>query len=145
MRMRITKLVRILLAVLIALGALSLSACGEEPPKSEDDSLRQYAAQFAAEYKVVSKEGTHATVSVTAPDFSAISAALSSQDSQSAPDAGKIIAYADEHPDCKKEYLLEVDTLTAQAVEKALLDKIVYELMTAAISGLTYTERWDTE
>ena len=145
MRMRITKLVRVLMAALIALGALSLSACGEEPPKSEDDSLRQYAAQFAAQYQVVSQEGTHATVSVTAPDFSAIAAALSSEENQASADAEKIIAYANDHPDCKKEYLLEVDALTAQAVEKALLDKIVYELMTAAISGLTYTERWDTE
>ena len=141
MRFKSLKLfIFLVIATLTVCSAFVLSSCG-----GRDESLGDFAVKYADDYSVVSEDDGHSVVSVSAPDFREIAVIVFGENKGSDIDAKAIIDYAKQHPECKKEYLLDVENSTGEEIEKAFLDQIAYELMSSAIQSHEYSERWDTE
>lgn len=47
--------------------------------------------------------------------------------------------------DCKKEYIINVESEEKDVIEEAFLEQISYELMVAAIKDVEYEEKWGVE
>ena len=117
-----------------------LCSCG-----NKDNSLKDFTVKYASEYKVVNNENDNYRVSVSAPDFQKIATLLIAESNDNKVDSNKIINYVEQHPEYKKDYILNVDECSENVIHKKLFDQISYDLMVAAIQNNEYHERWDTE
>lgn len=117
-----------------------LCSCG-----NKDDSLKEFTVKYSSEYKVVNNENNNYSISVSAPDFQKIATLLIAESNDNKVNSNKIIDYVEQHPEYKKDYILNVDECSEDVIHKKLLDQISYDLMVAAIQNNEYSERWDTE
>lgn len=123
---------------------LCLSACGIEEKSESNGEVKNFCKQYASEYTVIESENEKCIVSVEAPDFQRIVEILLEEGKEDIS-AEALEETIEKNSDCKKEYIVSVESEEKNVIEEAFLEQVSYELMVAAIKDVEYEEKWSVE
>lgn len=123
---------------------LCLSACGTEEKSESNGEVKNFCKQYASEYTVIESESDKCVVSVEAPDFQKI-VEIMLEEGKEDISAETLEETIEKNSDCKKEYIVSVESEEMDVIEEAFLEQVSYELMVAAIKDVEYEEKWSVE
>lgn len=113
---------------------------------SKEKFLDDFYKQYATDYNIVeeNKDGTF-RISITAPDVKAIVEIMSKYNGEGDVNIDDLRDTIKEYPDCKKEYIFNVNELTNDGIKVSFSNEIAKDLVISAIENIEYTETWGTE